>query len=170
HEHAVDNGIHMTGKLMTGELFAYVYDKVRNGEIWIPLHITSATLDGAVITLEIDGPAGFLTWDTDWMPDLENGGIFYGDDSDSAAVSSVALVNASASSRTIEVTLDAVPSGANPTIYVAGHNNTTDETRPGGMASIYIPGPRSFWHAAGYTEFTTRELRFYICRQQVAVS
>ena len=169
HERAVDDGIHMTGKLMTGELFAYVYDKVRSGDGFTPLHITSATRDGAVITLELDGPAGFLALDDDWMPDLEHAGIHYGDDSGSASVASVALVNTSATNRTIEVTLDAVPSGGNPMIYVAGHNNTTDETRPGGMASIYIPGPRSFWHAAGYTEFTTPEIRFYICRQRVAV-
>ena len=169
HERTVDNGIHMTGKLMTGELFAHVYDRVRSGAGFTPLHITSASREGAVITLELDGPAGFLMLDDDWMPDLEHGGIHYGDDSDSAAIVSVALVTASATSRSIVVTLDAVPSGANPAIYVAGHNNTTDETRPGGMASIYIPGPRSFWHTAGYTEFTTRELRFYICRQRVAV-
>ncbi len=170
HERTVDDGIHMTGKLMTGELFAHVYDRVRSGAGFTPLHITSASREGAVITLELDGPAGFLMLDDDWMPDLEHGGIHYGDDSDSAAIVSVALVTASATSRSIVVTLDAVPSGANPAIYVAGHNNTTDETRPGGMASIYIPGPRSFWHAAGYTEFTTPEIRFYICRQRVAVS
>ncbi|SDI30775.1 hypothetical protein [Salipiger marinus] len=170
HERTVDNGIHMTGKLMTGELFAHVYDRVRSGAGFTPLHITSASREGAVITLELDGPAGFLMLDDDWMPALEHGGIHYGDDSDSAAIVSVALVTASATSRSIVVTLDAVPGGANPTISVAGHTNTTDETRPGGMASIYIPGPRSFWHAAGYTEFTTPEIRFYICRQRVAVS
>ena len=165
HEQTVDNGIHMAGKLMTAELFAHVYDLVRAGEDFVPLHVPVATLSGNVITLTIDGPDGYLVADDDWLPTLDDYGLFYNDDAGSAAIQSVQV-----NTRSIQLTLDAVPTGANPTVYIAGQNNASDENRPGGMCSIYVPGPQSFWHRHGFAKWTTPEIRFYLCRDAVAVS
>ncbi len=165
HEKTVDNGIHMAGKLMTAELFAHVYDLVRAGQDFVPLHVSVATIDSNVITLTIDGPDGYLVADDDWMPMLDDYGLFYDDETSSAAIQTVQI-----NPRSIELTLDAVPTGANPTVYIAGQNNTSDPGHPGGMASIYVPGRQSYWYRRGFHKWTTPELRFYLCRAAVAVS
>ena len=169
HELAVDNGIHMVGKLMTGELFAHVYNIIRNGGDFTPLHMVSAVLAGDTITVTLDGPRGFVQRDADWMPTLTTDGIVFDDDTGSAAIASVAIANTNDSTRILTITLDGVPSGANPKLYVAGVNSA-DPYRPGGMAALYVPGPPSFWHAKGFAAITTPEIRHYICRQIVDVT
>lgn len=172
HELTVDDGIHMAGKLMTGELFSYVYDIIRAGNTFTPLHVTSAVRSGTTITLTIDGPLGLVQKDDDWLPDLSavDFGLFFDDDTSSAAISSVTVVNTDYDTRVIEVELDGVPSGANPKIYIGGQNNGSDGGHPGGMTAFYVPGPKSFWHSQGYTAWTTPEIRFYLCRDIVDVT
>jgi hypothetical protein len=170
HEKTVDSGIHMVAKAQTCELMAHAYDLVRAGLDFVPLHVSGASLSGAVITATLSGPSGFVTLDDDWLPTLTDGGLYYDDDSHSAAIASVAIVNTSATVRELTITLDATPSGANPKLYIGGLNNAADGGHPGGMASFYVAGPKSFWHRNGFERWTTPELRFYLCRDVVAVS
>jgi|GEM_PF-6511038 len=177
-EIAVDSGIHMSYKLQTGELFAHVYRLIREGEDFIPLYVSAAVLDGDEITCTIDGPEGLVTEDTDWLRGgvpPENFGIYFDDDTSSAAITSVEIVNTSASARELLITLDGVPSGSNPKLYIGGTNNGVgapdrDNTWAGGLCSLYVKGPRSFWYAKGFTEACTPEIRFRLCRDIVSVS
>lgn len=170
HERTVDGGIHMVCKAMTAELMAHVYDLVRSGQDFTPLYISAATISGNVITATLTGPRGFVQADDDWLPTLTNGGIAYTDDSASATVMSVSITNTSDSVRTLTITLNATPIGANKRLIVAGVTNTTDDTHPGGMAAFYVAGPKSAWHRNGFERWTTPEIRFYLCRDVIAVS
>lgn len=170
HERTVDGGIHMVCKAMTAELMAHVADIVRAGGDFTPLHISAVSRVGNVITATLSGPPGFVIRDDDWLPTLPNGGIAYADDSASATIAAVVIVNTDAWTRSLTITLSAVPTGANKRLIVAGVNNTTDDTHPGGMASFYVAGPRSFWHRKGFERWCTPEIRHYICRDVIAVS
>lgn len=105
------------------------------------------------------------------------GGLFYDDDSHSATITSVEIVNEMSTvigentiTRTLRAQLSGVPSGANPTLYVAGRNNNGDNEWSGGLCSFYIPGIPSFWHRQGMSQWCTPEIRWRLCPQVVPLT
>lgn len=84
---------------------------------WLPLYATSAVLSGTTVTITLNSPSGTpLVIDTTTVQNYEDGnyGIRWVDDLESASVTGVTVTGPS----TITVTLNAVPSGANPMIGI----------------------------------------------------
>ena len=179
HERTTDYGIHMMGKLMTADLFAHVHDIVREGGDFRPLHAKRdgsgnrepAVRTGTTIEIVIEGPDGILEFDQDWLDfSLQNHGLQYVDDTNSASITAVELYSYRAyQDRKIIITLDNEPTGSNPRIVISGVENTTDPHRPGGMTDIYVSGPPSFWHPH-FPRYVSPEKRFYLSRDIVPVT
>jgi hypothetical protein len=130
---AVD-GIHLAAEnsMRLGAMHARAAEAIINGNSWKPTHAVSAVRVGAVVTLRFHTPAGPLTVDTVNVSNPGNLGIRYVDDTASASVQGVKLVG----NNTVEVTLSAVPSGANPYIGIA-------DVGTSGAAGGPVTGPRA---------------------------
>lgn len=111
------DGVHLTAEssMRLGAMHARAAQAIIAGGSWKPTHAVSATRSGAVVTLRFHTPSGPLSIDTVNVTDPGNLGIRYVDDSGVATIQSVRLLG----NNTIEVTLGAVPAGANPYIGIA---------------------------------------------------
>ncbi|EKT4476527.1 hypothetical protein QEL91_002199 [Pseudomonas putida] len=111
------DGTHMTGDSYSriGCMHARAAEAIINNRTWKPTHAVSAVRTGNVVRVKFYTPFGNLVVDTGAVTDPGNWGIRYADDSSSATVTGVKLLGRD----TIEVTLNAVPSGANPFIGIA---------------------------------------------------
>lgn len=111
------DGIHLTAEnsMRLGAMHLRAAEAAVNGHSWLPTHAVSAKRSGVVVTLKFHTPSGPLVADTVRVSDPGNWGIRYVDDANSASVVSVKV----AGDNTVEVTLSAVPSGANPYIGIA---------------------------------------------------
>lgn len=178
-EKTADGGIHMRGKFQTAIKFAYAFVRwFRFGERIQPPYIATAVWDGATtITCSVlTSFSGPLMEDTDWLPAIPDGGLFYHDDSGAApAITGFQISNAidtvtSAITRTMTISLASVPTGANKKIYVAGLNNADDPDWSGGLNSFYVPGIANPWFAMGYQQFCTPEIRWRLCPATINVT
>lgn len=113
----VADGVHMTGdsSMRLGSMHARPAKAIISGERWLPTHCISAVRSGSKVRLKFHTPHGPLTVDTASVTDPGNWGIRWIDSTGSASVSGVRLVG----DNTIEVILNAVPTGANPRIGIA---------------------------------------------------
>ncbi|MNJ32356.1 hypothetical protein D3C77_270190 [compost metagenome] len=113
----VEDGVHLQSmsSVRIGSMHARAGEAIINGQLWKPTHAVSAVRSGSVITLEFYTPSGPLVVDTSSVTDPGNWGLRYVDDTSSASIQSVRL----AGRGTVEITLSAVPTGANPRIGIA---------------------------------------------------
>ena len=111
------DGIHMTSEssMRLGVMHARAAQAILAGASWLPTHVVSAKRAGAVITLKYHTPHGPLVIDTLKVSDPGSFGIRYVDDAFSAVVQGVKLTG----DNSVEVTLSAIPTGANPYIGIA---------------------------------------------------
>ncbi|HEN8733317.1 TPA: hypothetical protein U8207_001704 [Pseudomonas putida] len=128
------DGIHLAAEnsMRLGVMHDRAAQAIISGASWKPTHVVSATKSGAVVTLRFHTPSGPLTVDTVNVTDPGNLGIRYVDDSGVATIQSVRLVG----NNTIEVTLSAIPTGANPYIGIADIGTV-------GAAGGPVTGPRA---------------------------
>lgn len=99
------------GSLRLGEYMGKVYEVVvTNVERWNPVAPTSIVRDGATITVDFTVPHPPLVFDTTTLTARVNKGFTYSDDESSATITDVAITG----DATVEITLSAVPTGANP--------------------------------------------------------
>jgi hypothetical protein len=98
-----------------GAMHARAALAIIGGQSWLPTHCLSAVRNGQKVTLKFHTPHGALVSDTLNVTDPGNWGIRWIDSTLSAAVSSVKFLGANC----VEVTLSAVPTGANPQIGIA---------------------------------------------------
>ncbi|NQD72911.1 hypothetical protein [Pseudomonas sp. CM27] len=111
------DGTHLTGDSYTriGCMHMRAAEALIRGGRWLPTHAISAIRTDAVVVVRFHTPSGPLTVDTGNVSDPGNWGIRYVDDASSASVSKVRLLG----ENLLEVTLSAVPTGANPYIGIA---------------------------------------------------
>ena len=111
------DGTHLTGDSYTriGCMHMRAAEALIRGGRWLPTHAISAVRTGAVVVVRFHTPSGPLTVDTGNVSDPGNWGIRYVDDASSAVVEKVRLLG----ENLLEVTLSAVPTGANPYIGIA---------------------------------------------------
>ena len=111
------DGIHLISdsSMKLGCMRSRAAEAIIDGVAWLPTHAVSANRSGAVITLRFHTPSGPLVIDTTRVSDPGNWGIRFVDDTQSASVQSVRNIGGNA----VEVTLTAVPTGANPYIGIA---------------------------------------------------
>ncbi|CAO3311528.1 MULTISPECIES: hypothetical protein [unclassified Pseudomonas] len=88
---------------------------VIEGRSWLPTHCVSATRAGLTVTMKFHAPNGALVSDVTNVVDPGNWGLRWIDDESSASIVSVRLVG----DNTVQVTLSAIPLGANPKIGIA---------------------------------------------------
>jgi hypothetical protein len=114
--YAVDN-IHLpnTGYRWWGEYFGKAIAHVANGETVTALMPAQVVRNGNVISARFDVPKGPIVFDTINVPAQTNKGFEYTDDSSSASISSVAIDG----TDTVRITLNTVPTGANPKLRYA---------------------------------------------------
>lgn len=111
------DGLHLTGDGYTrlGAMHRPAAAALERGSRWLPTHVISAKREGTKITLEFSTPCGSLTVDTSLVTDPGNWGLRYTDDTNSASVTAVKLVG----QNRVELTLSAIPTGANGFVGVA---------------------------------------------------
>ena len=128
------DGIHLTAEnsMRLGAMHARAAQAIIAGASWKPTHVVSASRSGTVVTLRFHTPSGPLVIDTVSVSDPGNLGIRYVDDSGVATIQGVRLLG----NNTVEVTLSAVPSGANPFIGIADIGTV-------GGAGGPVTGPRA---------------------------
>lgn len=128
------DGIHLTAEnsMRLGAMHARAAQAIIAGSSWKPTHVVTASRFGAVVTLRFHTPSGPLAIDTLNVTDPGNLGIRYVDDSGVATIQSVRLLG----NNTVEVTLSAVPAGANPYIGIADIGTI-------GAAGGPVTGPRA---------------------------
>ena len=142
-----DDGIHATalGRMMIGDLLAAVW---AHGPGFRPLQPRSASLDGRVVELRFDRPAGALAWDEAWVAPAPKRGFAFRDDAGSASIESVEIV----SPDTVRLVLSAPPTGANPRVLYA--HGTADELLDGwaaGRGQLMSPSSQaSYFHRLGH--------------------
>jgi hypothetical protein len=99
-----------------GEYYAKAYTKVViDGGTWTPLSPRQIVRNGNVIYAQFNVPAGSLVFDTTLVDLKANYGFEYADDSSSASISSVEMVNAD----TVKITLSTSPTGTNQKLRYA---------------------------------------------------
>ncbi|XAI95614.1 hypothetical protein [Nostoc phage Nsp-JY21] len=152
-------------RMMMGEIAALAYEWVRiKGQVFNPLWQVAGgvTRSGAVITIPLQLPPGTsaLSFDTDWVADIVDKGLWYSDDSGSPpAISTVTI-----SGTNIVVTLAANPGSATGKSIGYGTKKTTEtagwaSSRGLVYADTGIPSP---YHGLGYAVPPT--IRHYLCR------
>ena len=111
------DGTHLTGDSYTriGCMHMRAAEALIRRGRWLPTHAMSAVRTGNVIVVRFHTPSGALTVDTGNVSDPGNWGVRYMDDAGSASVTKVRLLG----ENLLEVTLSAVPTGANPYIGIA---------------------------------------------------
>ena len=129
------DSVHLTalGYDVLGEMQALAYRRIleEGNTSYRGLRPLSATLTGDTIDIVFDVlPGRILKFDTTLLTAATDRGFVYRDATSSASISSVAIV----ADDTVRITLDAMPSGANPTIEYAfvGGSNTTGRARAWG--------------------------------------
>jgi hypothetical protein len=114
-----------------GEYYAKVIKKVVfDGETWKPLSPGTIERNGNIIYAKFHVPAGSLVFDTNLVSENTNYGFEYFDNSSSATISSVELVNAD----TVKITLNTTPTGTNQRLRYAytGTPNADAGAQPAG--------------------------------------
>ncbi|WP_417723948.1 hypothetical protein [Salipiger sp.] len=151
------------GRLMQGELVGEVNRRVIEDGSFTPLQMASAVLVGDTITVSFDVPAGALMFDDDWILPVPDYGFVFADDAASAGIASVTITGADE----ITITLDAVPSGANPKIQYAAYTADAVVDRWGnGRGLLYSPTEiPSLFHGLGYAVPET--VRHYCVRCEI---
>lgn len=111
------DGTHLTGDSYTriGCMHMRAAQMLILSGRWLPTHAMSADRGGNVIVVRFHTPSGPLTADTGNVSDPGNWGVRYVDDAGSANVTKVRMLGG----NMLEVTLSAVPTGANPYIGIA---------------------------------------------------
>jgi hypothetical protein len=111
------DGVHLinTSYRWLGEYYAKVLARIVNGEAWKPLSPTTIERTNNVITVDFHVPVGSLAIDTTNIDAVPNYGFEYYDDSSSADIQSVTLVD----NNTLAITLDAIPTGTNQLLRYA---------------------------------------------------
>jgi hypothetical protein len=112
-----EDGQHLSGENYTrlAAMHARPAEALINGYSWFPTHARSAVRTGNKVAVKFHCPVFPLVIDTALVSDPGNLGLRWIDDSNSAAITAVRL----SSFDTLEVTLSAIPSGANPKIGIA---------------------------------------------------
>jgi hypothetical protein len=104
------DGIHLINKSYRW-LAAYfakaIKKQVVDGQSWVPLSPKSVIIDGSVIYLRCNVPVGPLRVDTNIVSARANDGFEYADDSSSAVITNVSLLDGD----TIKIMLNTVPTG-----------------------------------------------------------
>jgi hypothetical protein len=117
--HALPVGIHLNNFAYRwlGEYYGKAYRRVVvEGGTWTPLKPASITRTGAVITARFDVPVPPLVLDTNRVSDPGNYGFEYWDESGSPpSITAVELTGPD----TVQITLAAEPTGANPRLRYA---------------------------------------------------
>jgi len=155
------DGIHLTAEnsMRLGVMHDRAAQAIIDGVSWKPTHAVSATRVGAVVTLRFHTPSGPLAIDTVNVTDPGNLGIRYVDDSGVAAILSIRLLG----NNTIEVTLSAVPNGANPYIGIADIGIV-------GAAGGPVAGPRACLRdSSADLDGYGRPVYNWACHQRIAV-
>ncbi|MBV9929933.1 MAG: hypothetical protein JO013_03190 [Alphaproteobacteria bacterium] len=135
------------GKMALADVAGLVFDRVRRGSAFTPLWPLSAIRSGVTIDVRFAVPGNGLAFDTDFMPPTPNQGFNYWDDSRSARVVSVAIIGAD----TVRLTLDQVPTGANPRVQYALGNDAVIDGYASGRGNLYSEDPaRSVYQRLGY--------------------
>jgi len=114
-----------------GEYYAKVIKKVVfDGETWRPLSPDTIERNGNIIYAKFHVPVGSLAFDTNLVSENTNYGFEYFDDSSSAAISSVELLN----TDTVKITLNTTPIGINQRLRYAytGTPNADAGAQPSG--------------------------------------
>lgn len=111
------DGTHLTGDSYTriGCMHMRAAETLSRGGRWLPTHAMSAVRTGNLIVVRFHTPSGALTVDTGNVSDPGNWGVRYVDDAGSANVTKLRLLGG----NLLEITLSAVPTGANPYIGIA---------------------------------------------------
>lgn len=152
------------GRCMIGDVLADVYRTIIAGEKFTPLWPISLVLSGNIITVVFNVPAGDLEFDQDWITGVANYGFTYIDDSSSANISSVAIT----ASDTIEITLDAPPTGSNPKLQYAMNVDNTDDVWASGRGQLMSKtSTKSKFHEMGVS--IPEHVRHYCVRFQEAL-
>lgn len=112
-----------TSYRLLGEYYGKVIKKVMfDKETWVPLSPQSIVRSGNIIVAQFNVPEGPLVLDTSLVAQRTNYGFEYIDDTSSASISSVELLN----SDSVKITLDTTPTGTNP--YLAYAYTGTPDT------------------------------------------
>ncbi|MDA3926622.1 MAG: hypothetical protein PF904_18200 [Kiritimatiellae bacterium] len=112
------DGVHLTAASYRhlGEYYGKAMKRVFvDKEEWIPLSPRKIFMNGSVITVDFIVPAGSIAIDTTLVMEQTNYGFEYADDSSSATISAVSVVD----SDTISISLTATPTGSNPRLRYA---------------------------------------------------
>jgi hypothetical protein len=112
-----EDGQHLSGENYTrlAAMHARPAEALINGYSWFPTHARSAVRTGNKVAVKFHCPVFPLVIDTALVTDPGNLGLRWIDDSSSASITAVRL----SSFDTLEITLSAIPSGANPKIGIA---------------------------------------------------
>jgi hypothetical protein len=112
------DGVHLTAQSYRhlGEYYAKAMKRVLVDQAaWDPLKPVKIVRNGATITVDFAVPVPPLAIDTTRVLAQTNYGFEYADDTSSASISNVSLVDAD----TISITLNATPTGTNPRLRYA---------------------------------------------------
>lgn len=112
-----EDGQHLSGENYTrlAAMHARPAEALINGYSWLPTHARSAVRTGDKVSMKFHCPVYPLVIDTELVTDPGNLGLRWIDDANSASITGVRL----SSFDTLEITLSAIPSGANPKIGIA---------------------------------------------------
>jgi hypothetical protein len=113
------DGVHLSGdgERWLGEYYAKAFHRVLvDGEPWLPVRPREVVREGATITIAFDVPVPPLVLDETLVANPGTFGFEFADDS--GAPPAIAMVEL-ADHTTVEVTLAAAPTGANPRIRYA---------------------------------------------------
>lgn len=149
------DGIHATsvGRMMMADTISQIDQVLEGGTPFDPLWPVSASLSGAVITINFNKP---IQIDTDWVPAIAHLGFVYADGSGSPpAITNVAITGASQ----IQITLASAPTGSGKQIRYACNDGPATagwmasrgqirsvETFPSAYAALGYAGPPANLH------------------------
>ncbi|HAU05675.1 MAG TPA: hypothetical protein DCS78_12440 [Pseudoalteromonas shioyasakiensis] len=133
------DSVHLTAKgyRLLGEKQGAVLKAVLSGEDWKPLYPEDISINGKVITIVFNVPVGPLIFDIDLLPEVQNYGFHYKDDENSASIALVEIKN----QNTVEITLDALPTGANRFISYA-YDYPTGNLRDSDLTTANFDGTK----------------------------
>ncbi|RGE46971.1 hypothetical protein DZC30_00765 [Comamonas testosteroni] len=156
------DGVHINSaeSIAAGKMHAVAAEKLLAGEPWLPTHCTSAVRNGTQVTLRFHTPLGNLVADTERVSDPGNLGLRWIDSTSSAAITRV-VVNAD---NTVTLTLDQIPSGADPQVGIAdlGISGNAGGPTTGARACLRTSVPSTFSDGS--------EIYHWACHQRINVT
>lgn len=145
----LEDDIHLDalGRMVMGEMVAYVQRVIYAGDPWVPLQPASSSISTDTIDIVFDVPAGGIVFDSDWIEAVDDEGFVVTEDGAPVGITSVSIVG----DDTVRIVLDATPSGAVQVQYAFLTADTASTGWGNGRGHLYSPTTTpSTFHALGY--------------------